>query len=72
MEKQNLVEVYSAGCAVCDEAVALVERIAGSFEVKVHHMTDIETVKKEASIGDKDPYPRGHVQSLELPHRGLR
>ncbi len=51
MEKQHLVEVYSAGCAVCDEAVALVKRIAGSFEVKVHRMNDIETVKKAKSLG---------------------
>ncbi len=51
MEKQYLVEVYSAGCAVCEEAVALVKRIAGSYEVRVQHMTDIETVKKAKALG---------------------
>lgn len=49
---ENTVEVFSAGCQVCDEAVALVKRVAaGTCEVKVHKMQDIEVAKKAEALG---------------------
>lgn len=52
MNAKRKVEVFSAGCAVCDEAVELVERVAGSLcEVIVHSMKDIDTAKRAKALG---------------------
>lgn len=46
------VEVFSAGCAVCDEAVALVQKLAcGSCEVVVHDMHKPETTSAAKRYG---------------------
>ena len=46
------MEVFSAGCDVCNEAVALVERVACSAcEVTVHDMKDINAAKRAKELG---------------------
>lgn len=52
MATQRKVEVFSAGCAVCDEAVEIVKRIAGpSCEVITHDMNDINIAKRARTLG---------------------
>lgn len=52
MNTKRKVEVFSAGCAVCDEAVALVERVVcSSCEVTVHDMKDINAAKRAKTLG---------------------
>ena len=52
MAYKRKVEVFSAGCGVCDEAVELVKKIAcPSCEVTVHDMKDIEVVKRAKALG---------------------
>lgn len=46
------VEVFSAGCGACDEAVALVRRIAcPSCEVSVLDMHDPTTAERAKALG---------------------
>lgn len=46
------VEVFSAGCGVCDEAVALVQRLAcGSCDVVVHDMQTPEAAASAKRYG---------------------
>jgi predicted thioredoxin/glutaredoxin len=46
------VEVFSAGCGVCDETVALVRSLAcGSCDVVVHDMQQPEAVAKAKRYG---------------------
>lgn len=46
------VEVFSAGCGVCDDTVKLVKSIAcPSCEVTVLNMNDPEIVKRARSLG---------------------
>lgn len=46
------VEVFSAGCAVCDEAVKLVQSVAcSSCEVSVLDMKDIKVAERAKSLG---------------------
>jgi glutaredoxin 3 len=50
-EKRN-VEVFSAGCAVCEETVALVQRLAcPSCEVTILDMKDINVAKRAKALG---------------------
>lgn len=52
MAAKRKVEVFSAGCAACDEAIELVRRTAcPSCEVTVHDMKDIEVAKRAKSLG---------------------
>ena len=52
MAQQRRVEVFSAGCAVCDEAVALVRGLAcDSCEVVVLDMSDAEVVRRARQLG---------------------
>lgn len=49
---KNNVEVFSAGCGVCDEAVALVEKLAcGSCDVVVRDMRQPEVAAKAKRYG---------------------
>lgn len=46
------VEVFSAGCSVCDDAVKLVQSIAcPSCEVAVLDMKDIKVAERAKSLG---------------------
>lgn len=52
MTTKRKVEVFSAGCAVCDEAVALVRQVAcSSCDVTVHDMKDIRSAKRAKALG---------------------
>ncbi len=51
VEKRN-VEVFSAGCGLCDETISLVQRLAcNSCEVIVHDMKQPEVVMKAKGYG---------------------
>jgi len=46
------VEVFTAGCGLCDETVALVERLAcGSCDVSVHDMNEASAASKAKQYG---------------------
>ena len=46
------VEVFSAGCATCQEAIEAIRREAGSAsEVIVHDMNDIHVVRRAKELG---------------------
>ena len=48
------VEVFSAGCSLCDDAIALVQRLAcGSCDVVVHDMRKPEVATKAKGYGVK-------------------
>jgi hypothetical protein len=52
MNGKRLVEVFSAGCAVCDETVAMVKWAAcPSCEVTVLDMQDPEVARRARSLG---------------------
>jgi len=52
MNGKRMVEVFSAGCAVCDEAIAMVKRVAcPSCEVRVLDMQDPEVARRARSLG---------------------
>ena len=52
MADKRKVEVFSAGCPACEEAIQLVQRIAcPSCEVSVLDMNDIEVAKRAKSLG---------------------
>jgi hypothetical protein len=52
MNGKRLVEVFNAGCAVCDETIAMVERVAcPSCEVTVLDMQDPEVARRARSLG---------------------
>ncbi len=52
MTIKRKVEVFSAGCPVCENVVALVQRLAcPSCGVEVLSMNDIETVKRARALG---------------------
>jgi glutaredoxin 3 len=52
MSAKRKVEVFSAGCSVCDETLALVERVAcSSCEVTVHDMKDISAAQRAKTLG---------------------
>lgn len=52
MTTKRKVEVFSAGCAVCEDAIEIVKRAAcPSCEVIVHDMKDIEVVKRAKTLG---------------------
>ena len=52
MTVQRKVEIFSAGCPVCQEAIELVKRIScPSCDVQVLDMNDIEVVKRAKQLG---------------------
>lgn len=52
MSVKRKVEVFSAGCPVCEDVVALVQRLAcPSCGVEVHSMNNIEAVKRAKALG---------------------
>lgn len=52
MTIKRKVEVFSAGCPVCEDVIALVQRLAcPSCGVEVHNMNDIEVVKRAKALG---------------------
>ncbi len=52
MSATRKIEVFSAGCPACDDAVALVNRIAcESCEVTVHDMNDPNVAGRAKSLG---------------------
>jgi hypothetical protein len=52
------VEVFIAGCGLCDETVALVERLAcGSCDVSVHDMQEQPSRRKPGST-ECIPFPQ--------------
>ncbi len=54
MVTRRVVEIYSAGCGVCDDAVALVRRLAcPSCDVKVLDMADASTASRARELGIK-------------------
>lgn len=52
MSRKRLIEVFSAGCAVCDETIDMVQRAAcPSCEVAVLNMQDPEIARRARSLG---------------------
>jgi glutaredoxin 3 len=52
MNGKRVIEVFSAGCAVCQETVAMVQRAAClSCEVTVLDMQDPEVARRAKSLG---------------------
>lgn len=52
MAVRRKVEVFSAGCAACQEAIEMVNKAAcPSCEVIVHDMTDIQVVRRAKELG---------------------
>ncbi len=54
MAKRRVVEIFSAGCGVCEEAVSLVQRLAcSSCDVQVLDMTDASIASRARELGIK-------------------
>jgi glutaredoxin 3 len=52
MADKRKVEVFSAGCPACEEAIQLVQKLAcPSCEVSVLDMNDIEVAKRAKALG---------------------
>lgn len=52
MPERRRVEIFSAGCAVCEETIALVNRLAcDSCEVVVRDMADPEVRSRARQLG---------------------
>ena len=52
MATTRKVEVFSAGCAVCDQAIEMVRNAARpSCEIIVHDMKDIRIAERAKSLG---------------------
>jgi hypothetical protein len=52
MANKRKVEVFSAGCTVCDEVIDAVKREAGSSsEVIVHDMKNIRVARRARELG---------------------
>jgi hypothetical protein len=52
MESKRKVEVFSAGCALCEEVIDLVRREAGSStEVLVRKMIDARVLARAQALG---------------------
>lgn len=52
MSQQRRVEIFSAGCPVCEDTIALVRRLAcDSCDVAVTHMGDPRGVERARELG---------------------
>jgi glutaredoxin 3 len=45
------IEVFSAGCSACKEAIEMVKKIAGSHQLVIHDMNRSEVATKAKSYG---------------------
>jgi len=45
------IEVFSAGCSTCKEAIEMVKRLAGKNEVVIHDMNKAEVATKAKGYG---------------------
>jgi len=48
---RHKVEVFSAGCALCQEVIDEVKREVGSSQVIVHHMKDARALARAEVLG---------------------
>ncbi len=54
MAKRRVVEIFSAGCGVCEEAVSLVQRLTcSSCDLQVLDMTDPSIASRARELGIK-------------------
>jgi glutaredoxin 3 len=52
MDNKRKVEIFSAGCALCQEVIDVVRREAGSsFEVIVRNMMDARSLGRAEELG---------------------
>jgi glutaredoxin 3 len=52
MAAKRKIEVFSAGCATCHEAIEVIRRAAcPSCEVIIHDMRDVEVAKRAKGLG---------------------
>ncbi len=52
MNNKRKVEIFSAGCAICEEAVSVVNRLSGaSCEVTVLDMKEPDVAKRANNLG---------------------
>ena len=52
MSEKRQIEIYSAGCPVCQDTIELVNRMAcASCEISVLDMNDTEVVARAAKLG---------------------
>jgi hypothetical protein len=52
MAEKRKIEIFSAGCAACNEVIEMVRHAAGqSDEVTVHDMKNINVAKRAKSLG---------------------
>ena len=52
MNDKHRIEIFSAGCPVCNETVELVKRLAGAYcEVTVLDMNDEDVAARAAELG---------------------
>jgi hypothetical protein len=45
------IEVFSAGCATCHEAIEAIRREGSGVEIVVHDMKDIHVVRRAKELG---------------------
>lgn len=52
MFQQRHVEIFSAGCPVCQDALTLVSRLVGSpHQIDLHDLRQLEVASRAASLG---------------------
>ena len=52
MKSKRKIEIFSAGCAVCEETIELVKRITcPSCEISVEDMKDARVIKRARKLG---------------------
>jgi predicted DsbA family dithiol-disulfide isomerase len=51
MDSRRKVEVFSAGCALCQEVIDVVKREVGSSQVIVHNMKDARGLARAEQLG---------------------
>jgi hypothetical protein len=52
MNAKRTVEIFSAGCPACQEAISLINRVAcPSCEVRVLDMNDVNVARKAQALG---------------------
>lgn len=52
MVAKRKIEIFSAGCAACNEAIETVKRVAcPSCEVTIHDMKDISVARRAKALG---------------------
>ncbi len=52
MAEKRKIEVFSAGCTVCNDAIEAVKKEAcSSCEILVHDMRDVQVIKRARDLG---------------------